>query len=197
MLIKISIFLYISLYMGTALGLRPYILYKRTGINVFKQVGSKGVKGFIEKVLMFGTTLLPLIAIVILTERFYEYLVPIQYLEIPFLQYTGCIFMIFGVSAAIIAQFQMGDSWRIGFNETHKTELITKGFYGYSRNPIYVGLVISLLGFFLAAPNALSLCCLVLSYPSIQIKILMEEEYMLSKHGKDFEEYMKSVRRWI
>jgi hypothetical protein len=33
------------------LGFRSYLLYRKTGINPFKQIGKKGAAGFNEKVL--------------------------------------------------------------------------------------------------------------------------------------------------
>lgn len=198
MIYKIAIIAYVILYTGIALGLRSFILYRNTGINPFKKMGADGIKGFNEKVLMLGATLVPVIAIFYLSsETLYDYLVPIKYLELAVLKNAGIIIMIIGCIIGIIAQFQMGNSWRIGINENEKTTLITNRLYQYSRNPIYLGLLISFFGFFLIAPNALSLCCLVLSYPSVEIKIRLEEQYLIEKHGNDFRAYMEKVNRWI
>jgi protein-S-isoprenylcysteine O-methyltransferase Ste14 len=51
-----------------------------------------------------------------------------------------------------IAQYQMSNSWRIGIDEKNKTELVTKGIF-YSRNPIFLGMIISILGIFLILPT--------------------------------------------
>lgn len=198
MIYSIAIAVYVVLYTGIALFLRSYILYRNTGINPFKRMGDDGVKGFNERVLMLGATCVPIIAVVyFLPEPAYSYLVPITHLEINWLKNLGVFLIIFGSAICIIAQFQMGDSWRIGINENEKTTLITAGFYRYSRNPIYLGLLISFFGFFFVAPNAMSLCCLALSYPSVEIKIRFEELYLLDKHGASFKKYMGDVRRWI
>jgi len=198
MIYKIAIIGYVILYTGIALAIRSFILYRNTGINPFKEMGNTGIKGFNERILMLGAMLVPVIAIIYLIGgNFYEYLVPIKYLEIERLKQFGIALMLIGSVIGIIAQFQMGNSWRIGINEREKTELITNRLFQYSRNPIYLGLLISFLGYFLIAPNALSLCCLVLSYPSVEIKIRLEEQYLIEKHGNNFQEYMEQVNRWI
>jgi len=91
----------------------------------------------------------------------------------------------------------MRESWRIQINITEDTKLVTHGLYKYSRNPIYLGLLISFLGFFMIAPNALSLCFLILMLSSIGIKIRLEEEHLIRKHPGDFMEYKNNVRRWV
>ena len=55
-----------------------------------------------------------------------------------------------------VAQYQMSNSWRIGIDENNKTELITKGLFSYSRNPIFLGMIISVAGIFFILPNALT-----------------------------------------
>jgi len=198
MIYKIAIIGYVVLYTGIALSIRSYVLYRNTGINPFKKMGKTGVKGFNERVLMLGATLVPIIStIYLMGGNPYEYLVPIKYLDVEVLKQSGIVLMLIGSIIAIIAQFQMGNSWRIGIDESEKTELITNKLYRYSRNPIYLGLLISFFGFFLIAPNALSLCCLVLSYPSVEIKIRLEEQYLIDKHGNNFRAYMDKVNRWI
>ncbi len=198
MIYKIAIIAYLVLYTGIALGLRSYILFKNTGINPFQKMGKGGAQGFNEKILMLGASLVPVIALLyLLSPQLYTYLLPIQFLELLWLKNIGVLFILFGSLLAIIAQFQMGDSWRIGINHQEKTALVTNSLYQYSRNPIYLGLLTSFLGFFLIVPNVLSLCCLLFSYPSVEIKIRMEEQYLIEKHGKAFQDYMEKVRRWI
>lgn len=161
-------------------------------------MGQKGAAGFNEKVLIFGVSFIPCVAIVYaFFENIYPYFMPIQYLDIPFLKDTGIALIIVGLAIALIAQLQMGNAWRTGIDENVKTELITHGLFKFSRNPIYLGLLISIIGFFLIAPNVISLCCLVLAYPSVEMKIRFEEEHMEKMHLGEFEKYKKDVGRWI
>lgn len=40
-----------------------------------------------------------------------------------------------------------GSSWRIGVDPDERTELVTDGIFRFSRNPIYVFMVVAWLGF--------------------------------------------------
>jgi protein-S-isoprenylcysteine O-methyltransferase Ste14 len=91
----------------------------------------------------------------------------------------------------------MKDSWRIGIDEENETDLITKGLFRYSRNPIFLGVILSNLGLFLIIPNMGTLLVLTLSYFSIQIQIRLEEDFLKKQFGTDYLIYCKSVRRWI
>lgn len=198
MIYKIAVIVYVILYSVIAIGVRSYILYRNTGINPLKKMGQGGIQGINERVLMFGAAIIPVIAIAyVYSSNNYSYFVPITYLEIDIVRQVGIVLMILGSVASIIAQFQMGNSWRIGINKNETTQLVTKGFYRYSRNPIYVGLIISFIGFFMILPNAITLCCLAMSVPSIAIKIRLEEAYLKEKQGETFVKYMESVNRWF
>jgi protein-S-isoprenylcysteine O-methyltransferase Ste14 len=54
----------------------------------------------------------------------------------------------------------MGASWRIGIDSANATELVSKGLFSVSRNPIFLAIRLALLGFFLVAPNAATLAIL-------------------------------------
>ena len=91
----------------------------------------------------------------------------------------------------------MKNSWRIGIDTETKTELITTGLFRHSRNPIFFGMIISLVGLFLTTPNALTGLFLILGYVLIQIQIRLEEEFLTGQHGKKYTDYKQNVRRLI
>jgi len=91
----------------------------------------------------------------------------------------------------------MSSNWRIGIDEKNKTDLVTTGIFSISRNPIFVGMIVSLLGIFLIIPNAISLCLMVLTYFIIQIQIRLEEEFLEKQHKTDYINYKFKTRRLI
>lgn len=190
---------YVFFYYGFLLVFRAFLLYKKTGVNPVKVVNKEGIIGFIEQVFLVCFILVSVIAFnfAFLPENYVFYLVPIPYLEIPLIANIGIVLSFFGLIMSFIAQLQMGNSWRLGISSTEKTDLVTKGFYQYSRNPIYLGLFISYLGFFLLMPNSWSLCFFVMSYIAIEVKISHEEEHMEKLHSKAFLAYKQKVRKWI
>jgi protein-S-isoprenylcysteine O-methyltransferase Ste14 len=91
----------------------------------------------------------------------------------------------------------MGVSWRIGIDETNKTDLITNGLFSISRNPIFLGILVSILGLFLALPNALSFALLLAIYIVIQVQVRLEEEFLKRTNESGYSQYCSNVRRWI
>lgn len=97
----------------------------------------------------------------------------------------------------MMAQGHMKNSWRIGIDTETKTELVTTGLFRFSRNPIFLGMIISLIGLFLTTPNALTGLFLILGYVLIAIQIRLEEEFLAKEHGQAYINYQKKVRRLI
>jgi protein-S-isoprenylcysteine O-methyltransferase Ste14 len=91
----------------------------------------------------------------------------------------------------------MGYSWRIGIDEEHRTALVAKGVFSVSRNPIFLGMIVTLVGLFLAIPNAATLLTLVIGFLLIQIQARLEEAFLARVHGTEYEEYRRRVRRWL
>ena len=91
----------------------------------------------------------------------------------------------------------MSKSWRIGIDEKHKTELITKGIFSISRNPIFLGMILTVFGLFLIIPNAITFFLALATYFIIQIQIRLEEEFLEKQHGEIYKNYKKTVKRLI
>lgn len=78
------------------------------------------------------------------------------------------------------------------------SSLVTSGIYQYSRNPMYVGLVLILLGwaFYLSHFLAFVLLPIFILYIT-RFQIQPEERMMAQKFGKTYQDYLNKVRRWI
>ncbi|OGV02154.1 MAG: hypothetical protein A2330_03470 [Ignavibacteria bacterium RIFOXYB2_FULL_36_7] len=83
------------------------------------------------------------------------------------------------------------------FNEPDK--LVTTGFYKYSRNPMYLGFVIAILGIAILYQGAISSFIFVLLFFVIADGwyIRFEENAMLNKFGEEYKLYCQNTRRWI
>lgn len=118
-------------------------------------------------------------------------------LENKLCKYAGISLMLFSLIWVLIAQFQMKNSWRIGIDEDLKTDLITTGLFNYSRNPIFLGMLLSLIGMFLTIPTFISLSFLIIANILIQTQIRLEEEFLLKQHDKVYLQYKAKVRRFL
>ncbi|AZA98547.1 isoprenylcysteine carboxylmethyltransferase family protein [Chryseobacterium joostei] len=121
----------------------------------------------------------------------------ISFLDNDFFRYLGVILMIAALIWVFIAQWQMKDSWRIGIDNDTKTELVTQGLFRFSRNPIFLGMTVSLVGFFLAFPTVIALTFLLIGSILMQIQIRLEEEFLLKQHGPIYLAYKKRVGRML
>jgi protein-S-isoprenylcysteine O-methyltransferase Ste14 len=78
------------------------------------------------------------------------------------------------------------------------SSLVTSGVYRLTRNPMYLGLLIVLLGWTAFLANALSLLPIVIFILYIsRFQIQPEERALESLFGAEFTTYKTRVRRWI
>jgi protein-S-isoprenylcysteine O-methyltransferase Ste14 len=96
-----------------------------------------------------------------------------------------------------VAQHNMGNEWRIGIDGINKVNLITKGLFSISRNPIFLGVIFTFLGLFLIVPNLLTAIILFVGIITIQIQVRLEDEFLLSKLGENYLNYKSKTRRWV
>lgn len=189
---------YFILYFGIAFVLKSIIVAKRIGKNPLVLPKDDSAYGLIGR--YFKITLIVLfIYIVVYTfgMQYHQYFLTIPSLENEYLKILGIVLLIISLLWTIIAQVHMKDSWRIGIDLNTKTELIESGLFSISRNPIFLGMILSLLGLFFSTPNAFTMLFFILGYVLIQIQIRLEEEFLLKEHGEKYLNYSKKVRRLI
>jgi protein-S-isoprenylcysteine O-methyltransferase Ste14 len=76
--------------------------------------------------------------------------------------------------------------------------IVSKGPYAYSRNPIYLAMVVLLAGVGLWANSLWFLGLSVLAIFLLQWGVISREEtYLERKFGEDYISYKSRVRRWI
>ncbi|TAI49123.1 methyltransferase family protein [Flagellimonas allohymeniacidonis] len=84
----------------------------------------------------------------------------------------------------------------IDLNQT--TSLVTHGIFRYSRNPMYLGMLLMLLAFGLKLGNAFNtLLAAGFVYYMNHFQIKHEEEALEKKFGKPYRFYLKETRRWF
>jgi protein-S-isoprenylcysteine O-methyltransferase Ste14 len=197
-LLRIILPIYFTIYFGVAIVLKSVIVAKRTGKNPFvlpKDDNVYGLVGFYFKLVLIAIFVYVVAYAVFPT--WHDTFLPIRHLDNPTINYIGLSLLVISLVWTVIAQTQMKNSWRIGIDTNTKTELITNGLFSISRNPIFFGMIITLLGAFLATPNALTVLFLILGYILIQIQIRLEEEFLTKEHGQEYLKYKQKARRLI
>lgn len=197
-ILRLTLPIYFIIYFGLAFVLKSVIVARRIGKNPLVLPKDDSAYGLIG--LYFKLTLVAMFLYVLAFAFFpawHDNFLPIISIDNLTIKYIGLGLLAIALIWTIIAQAHMKNSWRIGIDTETKTELVTAGLFRLSRNPIFFGMILSLLGLFLTTPNALTGLFLILGYILIQIQIRLEEEFLTKEHGQNYLTYRQKVRRLI
>jgi len=105
-----------------------------------------------------------------------------------------------GVMVGLVGVFQFArSSTSVDPHHPEKASvLVTSGVFQFSRNPMYLAMLLILVGGFIkfGEPAGLIVLAFYIGYMN-RFQIQPEEEMMQEKFGEAFSVYKKSVRRWI
>ena len=77
-------------------------------------------------------------------------------------------------------------------------DLVTTGIFAHTRNPLYIGNILIILGLGIISDSVLFLAVFVpLFLFAYQAIVLAEEDFLREKFGADYEAYMRDVNRWL
>ena len=80
----------------------------------------------------------------------------------------------------------------------HPVKLITYGLYSYSRNPMYLSMLMMLIAIALILSNIGSIMLAFLFIPIMKHRIILHEEMILmNEFPLEYKMYKKNTRRWI
>ncbi len=197
-ILRLVLPIYFIIYFGLAFVLKSFLVARKIGKNPLVLPKDDSAFGIIGR--YFKLTLIAMFLYVLAFSMFPEgqyIFLPITVLDNLAVKYLGLALLFIALLWTILAQQHMKNSWRIGIDTETKTELISTGLFGLSRNPIFFGMILSLVGLFCTTPNALTALFLILGYVLIQIQIRLEEEFLTKEHGQKYLAYKQKVRRLI
>jgi protein-S-isoprenylcysteine O-methyltransferase Ste14 len=117
--------------------------------------------------------------------------------DASWLHAVGVAVTIVGIVMTVVAQFTMGNSWRIGVDNNERTALVTGGVFSLVRNPIFTAMFVTSFGLVMMIPNWLSIAGLVLLAVSLEVQVrFVEEPYLLPAQGDDYSAYAGRVGRF-
>ena len=125
---------------------------------------------------------------------------PVGYFDFFGRRYLMIVLLTIAVCISAIALFQFFKSkTTINPSKPSKaTKLVSSGIYQYSRNPMYLGLLLLLLAWGLFLGNAFNILLAAgfVSYMN-RFQIVPEEETLSKLFGKEYAQYCILVRRWF
>jgi protein-S-isoprenylcysteine O-methyltransferase Ste14 len=170
--------------------------WRRTG-----STGFKGVSGNIGSAEWFGGLGFILGVLVTLAAPVLQLagvVAPVFFLRSGWIQIVGVVLAVIGITGTVYAQLVMGNSWRIGVDESETTSLVRHGVFGLVRNPIYSAMFVFWLGGTLIAPNVVAIVGYLVLVVSIELQVRhVEEPYLLKVHGEAYREYASTVGRFV
>ena len=189
----------IVLFFAIGVVWRAWLQYRRTG-NAGVILYSPGPLGQHLRHLLFVALLLtlavqPIIFAASPASLAGAFLLPPP--EAGALLFIGALLLFGGTAFMVAAQLRLGASWRVGIDEGASPGLVTAGLYQLCRNPIFLGMFITLAGLMVLLPTWISLAVFVGTIVSIRSQVLAEEAYLTSTYGDSYQGYAGRVGRFL
>lgn len=138
-----------------------------------------------------------LVATLILMTVMHFWMPLAEFVPAPF-NYGGAVLVLLGLGIAAVSAraFDNAETGILPFDEA--TILVTDGFYRFSRNPMYLGMVFLLLGTAILFGTVSSLLPIPFFVWIIRNNFILGEERFLAKaFGHQYLDFMSRVRRWL
>ena len=141
----------------------------------------------------------PLILVLILVSTIYLSKNKLEIIYLPHKHSISLFILLIGIVILINPIFKLIKSKTtvspIKFKEVNK--LVTSGIFKYSRNPIYLGMILIIISITVFYLNYYSIITPLIFYFWINIQIKREEVFLKEKFGKEYLLYSSKTRRWI
>ena len=103
--------------------------------------------------------------------------------------YCGFLIYLFGMFFDITAVLNLATS--------PKDKVITGGLYRFSRNPMYIGMLLMHIGLGVASASWLYIVLALILIFLLNAFVSVEESYCLHRYGDDYLKYKEKTPRWI
>jgi protein-S-isoprenylcysteine O-methyltransferase Ste14 len=115
----------------------------------------------------------------------------------PHYSLAGALIATSGALIVIAAQIQMGRAWRVGVRPGDAPQFIIDGLFRFSRNPIFVGMMLIGLAVALTAGTWWSWAALGAFVVACAVQVGIEEGHLEASFGEPYRSYRRQVPRWI
>ncbi|PSV26803.1 protein-S-isoprenylcysteine methyltransferase [Photobacterium sp. GB-72] len=129
-----------------------------------------------------------------------SFITPSFNLNFPFALELCFLFIVLGISFALagVYSFKKHKTTVNPVSTDNVSTLVNTGIFGYTRNPMYVGMFTTLLGYALLLSNPINLLILIMFILYMnKYQITPEETFLTSTFGNEYVAYKNNVKRWL
>lgn len=179
-----------------AVGVRMWMQHRRTGASGFKiqKFGASTAERAVEWFMgIAGVTLIAgtVAGLAGLTLGGPEEL-PVSVVVV------ASVLAVAAIAATFWAQLAMGDSWRIGQDQTESTALVTGGPFRFVRNPIYTAMIVFFAAVLVVLPNVATAVSFVATILAIELVVRgVEEPFLRERHGVAYADWCAQAGRFL
>jgi protein-S-isoprenylcysteine O-methyltransferase Ste14 len=110
----------------------------------------------------------------------------------------GCLLLVWGyLQYLLVGRYRLpraGGSWGI---DVPPDRIVATGPYRYTRNPMYLGHLIFMLGIAITFRSWFALVLLIARAAWFHGRVLKDEKRLAARFGDEYIAYARQVRRWI
>tara|TARA_B100001989_G_scaffold248705_1_gene222709 strand:+ start:54 stop:503 length:450 start_codon:yes stop_codon:yes gene_type:complete len=142
----------------------------------------------------------PPILVIILTSLVYFSSTKLELIYLPYRQIVSVIILIIGLIVIVspVVDFIKSKTTVNPVKFKNVNRLVTTGIYRYSRNPMYLGMILIIISTTVYYLNFLSVFSPLIFYIWInKFQINREEIFLEDKFGSEYLKYKSKTRRWI
>ena len=113
------------------------------------------------------------------------------------LNILGLALFVVGMTIAFVAVFTLRRSYSgtLVIREDH--QLITHGIYRYTRHPVYLGVIMAILGLPIFASSLYGLLIMLVLIPIVLYRIGMEERLLTEEFGDAYRDYQETTSKLV
>jgi protein-S-isoprenylcysteine O-methyltransferase Ste14 len=173
---------------------RTLILWRRTGGRGHRLPARPAApRWWAPLVLPAGALAVPAAPVAELTG-----LDPLGVLDRPVIRGLGVVLATLGILAVFAARLALGDSWRVGVDESERTAQVTSGPFRVVRNLIFTAAAVAFAGFTFMVPNTVALAGLALVFIGIWVQVrLVEEPHLRCIHSAAYLRHAARVGHFV
>lgn len=154
----------------------------------------KPATSLLGTILSVGAFCLP--AFFLIFPEIYQTLGPIEILRTEVVRWIAAPLIILASVCTLIAVLTLV-SHRRGDHDDVAASLCHQGLFGKTRNPVTLGLILLITGFFLSFPSWGMLAGVVVYIINAHVRVVAEEHLLAREYGREYRRYREEVPRYL